>query len=51
MPWNLCILGAVCSWMQESLEFRMHLRYEILMLGILPIVNKLKALNITHLNR
>lgn len=36
---------------EESLEFRMHLRYEILMLGILPIVNQLKALNITHLNR
>jgi len=29
----------------------MHLRHEFLMLGILPIINRLKALNIAHLNK
>lgn len=29
----------------------MHLRHEILLLGILPITDRLRALNITHLNR
>ena len=29
----------------------MHLRHELLLLGILPITDRLRALNITHLNR
>lgn len=29
----------------------MHLRHEILQLGILPVTDRLKALNITHLNK
>jgi dishevelled associated activator of morphogenesis len=36
---------------EESLEMRMHLRYEFLMLGIEPILNKLRELNIGQLNK
>lgn len=46
-----CTLHCMQYFFQESLEFRMHLRHEILQLGIFPVANRLRALNITHLNK
>ena len=36
---------------QTQLEFRLHLRYEFLMLGIVPIMEKLRSLDNNTLNR
>ena len=36
---------------QENLEFRLHLRYEFLMLGIQPIIDKLRKSENETLNR
>ena len=36
---------------QESLDFRLHLRYEFLMLGIQPIIDKLRGHENETLNR
>jgi dishevelled associated activator of morphogenesis len=36
---------------QDHLEFRMHLRYEFLMLGIMPILDKLREHNNDILDR
>jgi hypothetical protein len=36
---------------QENLEFRLHLRYEFLMLGIQPIIDKLRGHENETLNR
>lgn len=36
---------------QEQLEFRLHLRYEFLMLGIQPVIDKLRSHENETLNR
>ena len=36
---------------QKHLEFRLHLRYEFLMLGIQPVLEKLKEQDNAMLNR
>lgn len=36
---------------QESLDFRLHLRYEFLMLGIQPVIDKLRGHENETLNR
>jgi hypothetical protein len=36
---------------QENLDFRLHLRYEFLMLGIQPIIDKLRGHENETLNR
>ena len=36
---------------QENLEFRLHLRYEFLMLGIQPVIDKLRKSENETLNR
>ena len=35
----------------ETIEFRLHLRFEFLMLGIMPLIEKLKQYENTNLNR
>ncbi|XP_072154461.1 disheveled-associated activator of morphogenesis 1 isoform X3 [Bemisia tabaci] len=41
----MSFINAVLSYGpgQDSLEFRLHLRYEFLMLGIQPVINKLRS--------
>lgn len=36
---------------QENLEFRLHLRYEFLMLGIQPVIEKLRKFENETLDR
>ena len=36
---------------KESLEFRLHLRYEFLMLGVQPVIDKLRKLENETLDR
>jgi hypothetical protein len=49
----MCFVNAVLSYGpgQESLDFRLHLRYEFLMLGIQPIIDKLRGHENETLNR
>ena len=43
----MSFINAIISWGpgEESLEFRLHLRYEFLMLGIQPVLEKIRGLN------
>ncbi|KXJ72201.1 hypothetical protein RP20_CCG018647 [Aedes albopictus] len=50
---TMSFINAVLSYGsgQESLEFRLHLRYEFLMLGIQPVIDKMKKYENEILNR
>ena len=41
----------LCNFVQHQLEFRLHLRYELLMLGIQPIMDKLRTKDNPTLDR
>jgi len=40
-----------CLFVQTHLEFRLHLRYEFLMLGLQPIIDKLRDYGDATLDR
>lgn len=57
---EVCLKTAIMSFInavlsygpgQENLEFRLHLRYEFLMLGIQPVLDKLRTFENDTLNR
>ena len=43
----MSFINAIIRWGpgEDSLEFRLHLRYDFLMLGIQPVVHKLRGLD------
>lgn len=47
---HLAVLTHHCP-LQESLDFRLHLRYEFLMLGIQPVIDKLRQHENSTLDR
>lgn len=49
----MSFINAVLSYGpgQENFEFRLHVRYEFLMLGIQPVINKLRKHENETLNR
>ncbi|XP_048259001.1 disheveled-associated activator of morphogenesis 1-like [Haliotis rufescens] len=57
---EVCLKTAIMSFInaainygpgQDRLEFRLHLRYELLMLGIQPVIDKLRSLDNSTLDR
>lgn len=52
LVWEGVLQGSSSNFsFQESLDFRLHLRYEFLMLGIQPVIDKLREHENSTLDR
>ena len=47
----IIILLKLFFFSKDNLEFRIHLRYEFLMLGIQPVIDKLRSLENATVDR